>query len=302
MPPGMTTFRVSNEPRALGKSGIDVSPLAWGMWRLAGDDVAGVRALIDAALSVGITLFDTADIYGFDTPAGFGSAEALFGRALAEDGSLRDRMVIATKGGIRPPVPYNSARGYLATALDDSLRRMRVETIDLYQIHRRDLLTHPQEVAGALDAMVASGKVRSIGVSNHSPAEFEALQAFLGQPIIATQPEFSALHTAPLFDGTLDQAMARDVAVLAWSPLGGGRLAGGDHPAAALLAEQGAAYGVDTATAALAWVMAHPARIIPIVGSQTPARIAAAAGAYRVEWTRAQWYAVLQAGMGATLP
>lgn len=302
MPPGMTTFRVSNEPRALGKSGIDVSPLAWGMWRLAGDDLAAVRALIDAALSAGITLFDTADIYGFDTPAGFGSAEALFGRALAEDGSLRDRMVIATKGGIRPPVPYNSARDYLATALDDSLRRMRVETIDLYQIHRRDLLTHPQEVAGALDAMVASGKVRSIGVSNHSPAEFEALQAFLGQPIVATQPEFSALHTAPLFDGTLDQAMARDVAVLAWSPLGGGRLAGGDHPAAALLAAQGAAYGVDTATAALAWVMAHPARIIPIVGSQTPARIAAAAGAYRVEWTRAQWYAVLQAGMGATLP
>ncbi len=302
MPPGMTTFRVSNEPRALGKSGIDVSPLAWGMWRLAGDDLAAVRALIDAALSAGITLFDTADIYGFDTPAGFGSAEALFGRALAEDGSLRDRMVIATKGGIRPPVPYNSARGYLTTALDDSLRRMRVETIDLYQIHRRDLLTHPQEVAGALDAMVASGKVRSIGVSNHSPAEFEALQAFLGQPIVATQPEFSALHTAPLFDGTLDQAMARDVAVLAWSPLGGGRLAGGDHPAAALLAAQGAAYGVDTATAALAWVMAHPARIIPIVGSQTPARIAAAAGAYRVEWTRAQWYAVLQAGMGATLP
>jgi len=302
MPPGMTTIRLSNEPRALGKSGIRVSPLAWGMWRLAGDDVAATRALIDAALEAGITLFDTADIYGIDTPAGFGSAEALFGRALAADRSLRDRMVIATKGGIRPPVPYDSGRAYLADALDDSLRRMGVETIDLYQVHRRDLLTHPQEVAGALDAMVAGGKVRSIGVSNHSPAEFEALQAFLGQPIVATQPEFSALHTAPLFDGTLDQAMARDVAVLAWSPLGGGRLADPAHPAAALLAAHGAAYGTDAATAALAWVMAHPARVIPIVGTQNPARLAAAAGAYRVEWTRAQWYAVLQAGMGATLP
>ncbi len=279
-----------------------VSPLAWGMWRLAGDDIPAVRALIDAALAAGITLFDTADIYGCDVPAGFGSAEALFGRALAEDRALRDRMVIATKAGIRPGIPYNSSREYLAAALDDSLRRMGVETVDLFQIHRRDLLTHPQEVAGALDAMVASGKVRAIGVSNHAPAELDALQAFLNQPIVATQPEFSALHVAPLFDGTLDHAMTHDLAVLAWSPLGGGRLTDGAHPAGALLAEQGAAFGVDAATAALAWVMAHPARIIPIVGSQTPARITAAAGALRVEWTRSQWYAVLEAGMGSRLP
>lgn len=302
MPPVMTTLRLSNEPRALGKSGIAVSPLAWGMWRLSGDDIAAVRALIDAALAAGITLFDTADIYGCDMPAGFGSAEALFGRALAEDRALRDRMVIATKGGIRPGIPYNSSRDYLADALDDSLRRMGVETIDLYQIHRRDLLAHPQEVAAALDAMVASGKVRAIGVSNHVPAEVDALQAFLDQPIVATQPEFSALHTAPLFDGTLDHAMTHDLAVLAWSPLGGGRLTDAAHPAGALLAARGAAWGVDAATAALAWVMAHPARIIPIVGSQNPARIAAAAGAYRVEWTRTQWYAVLEAGMGSRLP
>ncbi|WP_159754766.1 aldo/keto reductase [Sphingomonas sp. 8AM] len=298
----MTTLRLSNEARALGKSGIAVSPLAWGMWRLAGDDIAAVRALIDAALAAGITLFDTADIYGCDVPAGFGSAEALFGRALAEDRRVRDRMVIATKGGIRPGIPYNSSREYLAAALDDSLRRMGVETVDLYQIHRRDLLTHPQEVAGALDAMVASGKVRAVGLSNHSPAEFDALQAFLDQPIVATQPEFSALHVAPLFDGTLDHAMRHDLAVLAWSPLGGGRLTDAAHPAGALLAEQGVAYGVDAATAALAWVMAHPARIIPIVGSQTPQRITAAAEAYRVEWTRSQWYAVLEAGMGSRLP
>ena len=302
MPPLMTTLRLSNEPRALGKSGIAVSPLAWGMWRLAGDDVAAVRALIEAALGAGITLFDTADIYGCDVPAGFGSAEALFGRALAENRALRDRIVIATKGGIRPGIPYNSSRDYLSAALDDSLRRMGVEAVDLYQIHRRDLLTHPQEVAGALDAMVASGKVRAIGVSNHAPAEFDALQAFLDQPIVATQPEFSALHAAPLFDGTLDHAMTHDLAVLAWSPLGGGRLTDAAHPAGALLAEHGATYGVDAATAALAWVMAHPARIIPIVGSQTPERIAAAAGAYRVEWTRSQWYAVLEAGMGTRLP
>lgn len=298
----MTTIRLSDQPRALGKSGLIISPIAWGMWRLAGDDVTRTRGLIDAALGAGITLFDTADIYGFDSPGGFGSAETLFGRALAEDGALRDRMVIATKGGIRPGIPYNSSADYLADALDDSLARMGIDHVDLYQIHRRDFLTHPQEVATALAAMVASGKVRAIGVSNYSVAEFEALQAFLDVPIVSTQPEFSPLHSAPLFDGVLDHAMRHDVAVLAWSPLGGGRLAEGQHAAARLLAEHGAAFGVDGATAALAWTMAHPAGIVPIVGSQTAERIAAAAGALRVTWTRAQWYAVLEAGMGSRLP
>jgi len=298
----MTTIRLSAEPRPLGRSDILVSPIAWGMWRFTGEDVPAGRDLVEAALEAGITLFDTADIYGAGSPGGFGSAEALFGRVLADAPALRDRMVIATKGGIRPGIPYNSSAAYLAEALDDSLARMGVDRVDLYQVHRRDLLAHPQEVAGALSAMVAAGKVRGIGVSNHSPAELDALQAFLNLPILSTQPEFSPLHTAPLFDGTLDQAMVRDLAVLAWSPLGGGRLLAEGHPAGLLLAEQGARYGVDAATAALAWVMAHPARIIPIVGSQTAARIRAAAGVYRVEWTRAEWYAVLQAGLGQRLP
>ncbi|MBW6526554.1 aldo/keto reductase [Sphingomonas sp. RHCKR7] len=296
-----TTLRLSNQPRPLGKSDLSVSPLAWGMWRLAGNDVKATRRLIDAALAAGITLFDTADIYGCDTPAGFGSAEALFGKALAEDRSLRDKMVIATKGGIRLGIPYDSGADYLAQALDASLSRMGVETVDLYQVHRRDFLTHPREVAEALSAMVDAGKVRSIGVSNYSVAEFDALQAFLAVPIVSIQPEFSPLRPDPLFDGTLDHAMQHDLAVLAWSPLGGGRLAG-DHPAATLLAEQGAAFGVDGPTAALAWAMAHPVGIIPIVGSQNAARVAAAADAVKVEWTRAQWYAVLEAGMGTKLP
>lgn len=298
----MTTIRLSPEPRPLGKSELMVSPIAWGMWRFTGTDVAAGRARVDAALAAGITLFDTADIYGFGTPEGFGSSEALFGRVLTEAPSLRDRMVIATKGGITPPRPYDSSAPYLAAAVDESLARLGIDVIDLYQIHRRDFLTHPQEVAGALARMVEAGKVRAIGVSNYSPAEVDALQAFLDLPIVSTQPEFSPLRVAPLYDGTLDQAMARDMAVLAWSPLAGGRLLDADHPAHALLAEQAAAYGVDVTAAALAWVMAHPARIIPIVGSQNPARIRASADAYKVEWTRDRWYAVMQAGTGARLP
>jgi aryl-alcohol dehydrogenase-like predicted oxidoreductase len=297
----MTHLTPDRQPRPLGRSDIVVSPIAWGMWRLGGS-VAAVRACIDAALDAGITLFDTADIYGFGSPIGFGGAEALFGRALAEDASLRDRMVIATKGGITPPRPYDSSAAYLAAACDASLARLGIDVIDLYQIHRRDFLTHPQEVAGALTRMVEAGKVRAIGFSNHSPAELAALQRFLDLPIASTQPEFSPLRVAPLHDGTLDQAMAEDIAVLAWSPLGGGRLTDPAHPAAALLAEQGAAYGADPVAAALSWAMVHPARIIPIVGSQTPLRIRAAADALRIEWTRDQWYAVLQAGTGEPLP
>ena len=295
------TIRPSRDPRPLGKSDLLVSPIAWGMWRLAGEDTRPVRALVDAALEAGITLFDTADIYGFDG-AGFGTAEELFGRALAEAPGLRDRMVVATKGGITPPAPYDSSAAYLGAAIDASLRRLRLDRIDLYQVHRRDFLAHPQEVAGALARAVEAGKVRAVGVSNHSPAELSALQRFLDMPIVSTQPEFSALRVQPLYDGVMDQAMADDMAVLAWSPLGGGRLATGDHPAAELLAEHGAAHGVDATAAALSWVMAHPARPIPIVGSQNPARVAKSADAFRVGWTREQWYAVMQAGMGEKLP
>ena len=298
----MTTLRLSPEPRSLGKSGISVFPIAWGMWRLSGDDLRDARSRVEAALEAGITLFDTADIYGCDTPAGFGSAEALFGRILADAPELRARMVVATKGGIRPGIPYNSGADYLADAIDASLTRMGIEQVDLYQIHRRDFLTHPQEVAASLAKMVETGKVRAIGVSNYSIHELDALQAFLDLPIVSTQPEFSALRTAPLHDGTLDQAMARDMAVLAWSPLGGGRLAKALHPAAILIEEQGKRFGVDITAAALSWIMAHPARPIPIVGSQSPARIARSIDAFKVEWTRSEWYGVLEASLGERLP
>lgn len=293
--------RLSPAPRPLGKSGILVSPIAWGMWRLRGDDAAGARALIEAALDSGITLFDTADIYGFDDTSGFGDAEAALGRVLSEVPALRARMVLATKGGIVPGVPYDSSPAYLERALDASLRRLNVDHVDLWQVHRPDLLAHPQELAAALEKMVASGKAHAIGVSNFTPAQIAALQGFLTIPLASTQPEFSPLHLDPLWDGTLDLAMTHDHAVLAWSPLGGGRLAE-SGPVATLLTDKGAQYGVSAAAATYAWLMAHPARVIPIVGSQRVERIREARDAFKVEWTRAEWYAVLQASMGETLP
>ncbi len=291
----------SSELRPLGKSGILVSPLAWGMWRFKGDDPKSARQLVETALDAGITLLDTADIYGADGD-GFGAAEALLGRVLADARELRQRMVLTTKGGIVIGTPYDSSPAYLDSALDASLRRLGVEQIDLWQIHRPDLLAHPQETARTLERFVESGKVRAVGVSNFTPAQISALLSFLTIPLASTQPEFSAVHTAPLWDGSLDQAMAADLAVLAWSPLGGGRLGSAEGSVAALLAAQGARFGVSIAAAAYSWLMVHPAAVIPIVGSQSPARIREAADAFKVAWTRAEWYAVLEASIGERLP
>jgi predicted oxidoreductase len=292
--------------RPLGKSGITVSALAWGMWRFAGDDVVAARRRVEAAIAAGVTLFDTADIYGPDNGEPFGAAEALLGRVLAEAPRLRDAMVLATKGGIRMGVPYDSSPSYLAEAINASLSRMGVDRVELYQIHRPDLLAHPQEVARALEDAQRAGKIAAIGVSNHTPAQTTALMAFLTVPLVSHQPEFSALRTEPLFDGVVDQAMTEGMAVLAWSPLGGGRIANPmderSRAVAALLDAKAQEDGVGRTAAACSWLMTHPAHPIPIVGTQTPARIAELTDAHKPRWTRAQWYAVLQAGMGAKLP
>jgi predicted oxidoreductase len=298
---------LTNPPptRILGKSGIEISSIAWGMWRFAGLEMSAARTAVDAAFEAGITLFDTADIYGFGEQD-FGKAEELLGRIFADAPELRARMVLATKGGITPPVPYDSSADYLASAIDNSLKRLGVEQIDLWQIHRPDILTHPQEIARTVEDAVNAGKVRAFGVSNFTPAQIATLAQFSPVPIVSTQPELSPLRIDTIENGELDQAIAMDLAVLAWSPLGGGRI--GDpqtereRNVAAALSGVAAAHGVSRTAAAYSWIMAHPARPVPIVGSQNPARIAEAADALKVQWTRADWYSVLVAARGVPLP
>ena len=311
----MDVITLSPERRPFGKSDMLVSPMAWGMWRFAGDDVAAARLRVEAALAAGINFFDTADIYGPDNDEPFGASEALLGRVFADSPGLRDRIVLASKGGIRMGVPYDSSPAYLRDAVEASLLRLGVERIDLWQIHRPDMLSHPAEVAATLDALVAEGKIGAIGVSNHTPAQTRALAAHLKSRLASTQAQFSPLATAPLFDGSLDGAMEHHLGVMAWSPLGQGRLGDGDPRPGRKVAEdtriaavknalrvQGDKYGVGVAATAYAWIMAHPAGIVPIVGSQNPARIAESADAYKVSFTRTEWYAVLVASLGENLP
>lgn len=302
----MSEIQLTPDPRPLGKSGIMVSPIAWGMWRFAGQGAADGRKLIEAAFDAGVTLFDTADIYGFDGSGGFGDAESLLGEVFADAPGLRDRMVLATKGGITPPVPYDSSPDYLTQALDNSLRRLRVDSVDLYQVHRPDILAHPQELARTLEDMVSSGKVRAVGVSNMTVAQTAALASFLSVPLASVQPEFSPLHLDPMTDGLLDFTMQRDMAVLAWSPLGGGRIGTPEDArskAVCVALDKAAnAVGVGRAAAAYSWIMTHPARAIPIVGTQNAGRIAELADAFKVRWTRQDWYDVLVASRGEKLP
>ena len=300
----MTETLINTGPRTIG--GFEVGPLSYGCWRFTTDSVDRARGIIETALDLGMNLVDNADVYGFDWGgSGFGANEELLGRVLASTPALRDRMVLATKGGIAPPTPYDSSPTSLEAACDASLRRLRTDVIDLYQIHRPDLFAHPAEVAATLASLREKGKIREAGISNHTPAQHEALAAHLPFPLATTQPEYSAATLDPLRDGTFDLCLRDGVVPLAWSPLGGGRLITGDGvrpELITLLEELAEREGVDRAAICVAFVLAHPAAPVAILGTQTPARLAAATAALGVHLDRADLYAVVQASEGVPLP
>lgn len=300
----MTPSIVDPTPRTIG--GRDVGPISFGCWRFVDDDAAAADRLIETALEVGMNLIDIADVYGFDWGgAGMGHAEELLGGVLARHPDWRERMVLATKGGIVPGVPYDSSPEHLRAACEASLGRLGVDHVDLYLVHRPDLLAHPAGVAETLLALREEGKIGLIGVSNHTVSQTMALESHLGEPVVAVQPEFSALHLDPMRDGTFDHAMATGAVPMAWSPLSGGRLATGEGVSAELLAvldELARARDVGRSTIALAFVLAHPSRPIAIVGTQNPERIRWAASAADVGLSRAEVYRIIEASEGVPLP
>jgi len=295
------------DPRSRKIGSLDpVGPIAFGLWRYTDADPGRARHVVETALDAGMNLIDGADVYGLqDDGTGFGLAEEILGEVLRAAPRLRDRMVLATKGGIMPPTPYESSATYLRSACEASLRRLGVDVIDLYQIHRPDLLTHPAEVAATLTALRDEGKIREVGVSNHTPAQVAALAAHLPFPIATNQPEYSALRLDPLRDGTFDACMRDGTVPLVWSPLGGGALATGNGIRPELLGvldDLAEREQTDRSTIALAFALAHPAAPVAIIGTQTPERIAGSAAALNVELARADVYAIIQASEGVPLP
>ena len=286
----------------LGQSDLDVGPLAYGCWRFAESTFNEADQKIRTALDAGLTLIDTADIYGLGEPRGFGGAEAVLGEVLATDKALRDQMVLATKGGIDAVRPYDSSYNYLMGAMDASLLRLKTDYVDLYQIHRPDLTAPMSETARALNEIVKSGKARYLGVSNFTVGQTRALQAHLDYPLITTQPEFSALHQHPVTDGILDYCMEASLTALAWSPLAGGKIFKSKSAVTKVLKRLADKYDCGIDLIALRFTMGLGADVVPIIGTQTLSRIKRSAKAADVPLTARDIYDVIEAYRGEKMP
>jgi predicted oxidoreductase len=290
---------------AVGHEGLRLSQVVAGAMRLAdtGWNLLQRQHWIEQAVALGITTFDHADIYGGYT------CEAMFGEVLAQVPGLRNRVQLVTKCGIQLVVGahggnrvkhYDSSAAHLRRSVENSLRALRTDRLDLLLVHRPDPLTAPAEVGACLQALRREGKVLHAGVSNHSTAQFTALQAHV--PLATHQVECSPLQMAALADGTLDQCLAQGLRPMVWSPLGGGRLmTGADAQSTrlrAVLQALGREHGASPATMAYAWLLRHPAAVLPIVGSLRTEALREAAAALAIELPAQDWYAVWQASMG----
>ncbi len=292
----------------LGMSDIKVSAIAFGTWRLVDGTGRDAANLLSKVVARGLNLIDTADIYGFGTPAGFGGTEALLGKAFKEAPSLRHQIILATKGGITPPRPYDSSYEYLMGALEASLDRLNTDYVDLYQIHRPDVMTPMPETARCLEDMVKSGKARAVGVSNFTVSQTEALQAHLPIPLASTQPEFSAIRQDPKTDGTLDWCSKTGATCLAWSPLGGGSLATGqgDHPRLSdvknAIDRVATELEVSAVQVALSFLMSHAANVIPIIGTMKLERVEEAVETTEIKLPARAYYDIVEAYRGLPMP
>lgn len=303
----MTVSRIQ-----MTESGPEFSRLVAGVWRVRewGMDTRGLLDFIHGCLDVGITTFDNADIYGGYT------AEGIFGAALAAEPGLRNRLELVTKCGIQLLSPnrpgnrvhhYDTSRDHIIASAENALREMRTDYLDLLLIHRPDPLMDADEVAGAFGVLRAAGKVRAFGVSNFMPWQFHLLQSRLDFPLVTNQIELSALYLDPLHDGTLDQLQRLRVPPMAWSPLAGGRLFDPHDERAARVRAALARAGDELGGAAvdqvaLAWLLHHPARVLPVLGTGKIERVRAAADAERLVLDRQQWFAVWEASAGREVP
>lgn len=297
----------------LGKSDLVSSRLVYGCMRIAGENTAQDREkgrnAIRAAIAEGYTHFDHADIYGG------GECESIFSEVLTEMPGVREKLLITDKCGIRlpdqpqagHPKRYDFSRQHILDSVDASLQRLGVDYMDLLLLHRPDYLFDPNDVAETFRILKASGKVRHFGVSNFRPSQLSMLQAFCEEPLLVNQVEVNIHNMNTLEDGTLDQCQQLNITPMPWCPLGGvvypawgNTLTEGQsariHAELALQADK---YGAEPWIVILAWLLKHPSRMTPIIGSTRPERIRAAKQSLELEYTAQDWYRLLQARNGA---
>ena len=288
--------------------GLSFSRLVYGMWRLADDSDTSVKhvdAKINAALDQGITTFDQADIYGGYT------AEAVMGAAMMANPSLRQRMEIVSKcdividagrhSGTRVK-HYNTTAAHINACVEASLAEMGMNEIDVLLVHRPDPLMDHHETGAALDALVDAGKVRAVGASNFRPWDWNLLQSAMRHPLVTNQIELSLKQIAPFTNGDLAFHQQHGHVVMAWSPLGGGDLMTASNELTHRLDSIATRSGVDRAAVATAFLLAHPARITPVLGTNNLDRISAISAVETVQLDRLDWFSLYEAALGSEVP
>lgn len=284
---------------------LELSRLVYGMWRIADDadtSPAHVQAKIEACLAQAITTMDQADIYGGYT------AETILGGALKASPQLRDQIEIVTKCDIVAPAGrhsgarvkhYDTSAAHINASVEASLREMAIEHIDLLLVHRPDPFMDPDETGPALDALVASGKVGHIGVSNFKLHDWSLLQSRMSSQLATNQIEISLLSHEPFTNGDVAFLQERKISPMAWSPLAGGALfSSGNLELNAALTRMGREASVDPSAVAVAWLLAHPANILPVLGTNTLKRISQISDALKVPMDRQSWFELYALAMG----
>jgi predicted oxidoreductase len=288
------------------------SRIVYGAWRMndgINNTPRDALNIIKTALGIGITTFDQADIYGDY------SCETLFGQALQLEPALKRQIQIVTKCDImllsekypaRRVKHYDTSPAHIQASVDASLARLGVDVIDVLLLHRPDPLMDAAATGACLDELVKIGKIRAAGVSNFKAWDWNLLQAHMTTPLVTNQIEISLLARDSLTDGTLAQAQQYQAPPMAWSPLGGGQLftdgetdGGGSawrlRPLLMQIAEN---FGVETDAVAVAWLLAHPARILPVLGTTQLPRIERLADAFKVDMPRELWFDLLELANG----
>ena len=287
---------------------LKLSRIIYGLWRLTDDgdnSTTHSQRKIEACLEQGITSFDQADIYGGYT------GEALLGKTLKQAPGLRQQMEIITKCDIVAPVGvhgdkrlkyYDTSQQYISWAVERSLKEMAIEQIDLLLLHRPDPIMDADETGAALDSLVTSGKVKAVGVSNFRPWDMELLQSRMNNRLVTNQIEISLVENSAMTNGDLAYLQKHRIAPMAWSPLGGGSLFDGTHTSlAAKLSEMAEQFSVEPASLAIAWLLHHPATILPIMGSNNIQRIKGFSGALEVKLDRQDWFELYEAANGCAV-
>ena len=300
----------------LGRSGLSVPTVAVGCMRIGGMSDHDAAAFIDKAMSMGANFFDHADIYGG------GSCEEKFASAFGMNDDKRETVILQSKCGIRPG-RYDFSREHILASVDGILSRLKTDYLDVLLLHRPDILCEPEEVAETFAILKNSGKVRNFGVSNHNPMQMALLEKYLGMPIVANQIQMSITNCTAISNGinvnmendratmrdgsVIDYCRLHDITLQAWSPFQYGFFSGVfiDNPKFEelnqKLEEVADAHGVNKNTIAIAWLLRHPAKIIPVTGTTKLSRLEDCLKAADITLTREEWYAIFRAA-GNNIP